>query len=46
MRQFVERDGTWVGLLFRGPAALKLKDRKKWFGSNSAMAAERLKLEV
>ena len=27
MRQVVERDGAWVGLLVGGPAALKLKDR-------------------
>ena len=46
MRQVVERDGSWVGLLVWGPAALKLKDREKWLGWNSAMAAERLKLVV
>ncbi len=46
MRQVVERDGAWVGLLVWGPAALKLKDREKWLGWNSAMAAERLKLVV
>ena len=32
MRQVVERDGSWVGLLVWGPAALKLKDREKWLG--------------
>lgn len=46
MRQVVERDGVWVGLLVWGPAAFKLKDREKWLGWNSAMAAERLKLVV
>jgi hypothetical protein len=35
-----------VGLLVWGPAAFKLKDREKWLGWNSAMAAERLKLVV
>ena len=46
MRQVVEQDGVWVGLLVWGPAAFKLKDREKWLGWNSAMAAERLKLVV
>ena len=46
MRQVVERDSIWVGLLVWGPAAFKLKDREKWLGWNSAMAAERLKLVV
>ena len=46
LRQVVERDGCWVGLLVWGPAALKLKDREAWMGWNAAMAAERLKLVV
>ncbi len=46
MHQVVEQDGVWVGLLVWGPAAFKLKDREKWLGWNSAMAAERLKLVV
>lgn len=44
LRQVIVRDGVWVALLVWGPAALKLKDREKLIGWNSAMASERLKL--
>jgi hypothetical protein len=44
LRQVIVREGVWVALLVWGPAALKLKDREKWIGWNSAMASERLKL--
>lgn len=46
LRQAVLRDGQWVALLVWGPAALKLRDRERWIGWNSAMALERLKLVV
>ena len=44
LRQVVERDGQWVGLLAWGPACLHLKDRDRWIGWNRLQRAERLKL--
>lgn len=46
LRQAVVREGKWVALLVWGPAALKLRDRERWIGWNSALALERLKLIV
>ncbi len=46
LRQVVERDGEWIGLLAWGPACLHLKDRDRWIGWNPLQRAERLKLVV
>jgi hypothetical protein len=46
LRQVVERDGEWIGLLAWGPACLHIKDRDKWIGWNPLQRAERLKLVV
>jgi hypothetical protein len=44
LRQVVERNGQWVGLLAWGPACFQIKDRDKWIGWNRLQRAERLKL--
>src|SRR5215213_4300280 len=46
LRQIVQRDGCWLGLLVWGPAAYRLKDRERWIGWHDALRGERLKLVV